>query len=90
MTREMTRADELEQIRTMPHSAEGSSSPNIILLQEGRLTMLERQREGIAAAKAAGKYKGRKPTAQAKAPEVRALKAQGVCAPISQTNSSVQ
>ena len=90
MTREMTRADELEQIRTMPHSAEGSSSPNIILLQEGRLTMLERQREGIAAAKAAGKYKGRKPTAQAKAPEVCALKAQGVCAPISQTNSSVQ
>jgi DNA invertase Pin-like site-specific DNA recombinase len=28
--------------------------------------MLERQREGIAKAKAAGKYKGRKPTARAK------------------------
>lgn len=40
--------------------------------------MLERQREGIAAAKAAGKYKGRKPTARAKADQVRALKAQGV------------
>jgi len=40
--------------------------------------MLERQREGIAKAKAAGKYKGRKPTARAKAEEVAVLKAQGV------------
>lgn len=32
-----------------------------------REVMLERQREGIAKAKAAGKYKGRKPTARAKA-----------------------
>jgi DNA invertase Pin-like site-specific DNA recombinase len=39
--------------------------------------MLERQREGIAKAKSQGKYKGRKPTAQNKADEVRALKAQG-------------
>ena len=30
-----------------------------------REIMLERQREGIAKAKAAGKYKGRKPTARA-------------------------
>jgi DNA invertase Pin-like site-specific DNA recombinase len=29
--------------------------------------MLERQREGIAKAKAEGKYRGRKPTARAKA-----------------------
>ncbi|MCW2242910.1 recombinase family protein [Azospirillum canadense] len=43
-----------------------------------REIMLERQREGIAKAKAEGKYKGRKPTAQAKADEVMALKAQGV------------
>jgi DNA invertase Pin-like site-specific DNA recombinase len=43
-----------------------------------REIMLERQREGIAKAKAAGKYKGRKPTAQAKAEEVRDLKAKGV------------
>jgi DNA invertase Pin-like site-specific DNA recombinase len=43
-----------------------------------REIMLERQREGIAKAKAAGKYKGRKPTARAKADEVAALKAQGV------------
>jgi DNA invertase Pin-like site-specific DNA recombinase len=40
--------------------------------------MLERQREGIAAAKAAGRYKGRVPTAQRKAEQVRELDAQGV------------
>ncbi|MFU8864645.1 MAG: recombinase family protein [Rhodobacterales bacterium] len=40
--------------------------------------MLERQREGIAKAKAAGKYKGRKPTAQAKAAEVMELHKAGV------------
>ncbi|MFC4169556.1 recombinase family protein [Teichococcus aestuarii] len=40
--------------------------------------VLERQREGISAAKAAGKYKGRAPTARAKASEVLALHAQGV------------
>ena len=40
--------------------------------------MLERQREGIARAKAAGRYRGRKPTARAKADEIRALKEQGV------------
>lgn len=39
--------------------------------------MLERQREGIAKAKAAGKYKGRKPTAQAKSKEVIELHAGG-------------
>ena len=43
-----------------------------------REMMLERQRDGIAKAKAAGKYKGRKPTARAKAREVRALRAEGV------------
>ena len=35
--------------------------------------MLERQREGIAKAKAAGKYKGRKPTVRAKSKEVMSL-----------------
>jgi DNA invertase Pin-like site-specific DNA recombinase len=40
--------------------------------------MKERQREGIAAAKSAGKYKGRKPTARAKAPEVVQLFQQGM------------
>ena len=43
-----------------------------------RQLMLERQREGIARARAAGKYKGRKPTARAKADQVMALKKQGV------------
>ena len=42
-----------------------------------REIMLERQREGIARAKAAGKYKGRKPTARQKAQDVLALKEQG-------------
>jgi DNA invertase Pin-like site-specific DNA recombinase len=40
--------------------------------------MLERQREGIAKAKAEGAYKGRKPTARAKADQVAELAAQGV------------
>jgi DNA invertase Pin-like site-specific DNA recombinase len=43
-----------------------------------REMMLERQREGIARAKAAGRYKGRKPTARAQADQVRELAAQGV------------
>jgi len=38
----------------------------------------ERQLEGIAAAKAKGIYKGRKPTAQAKATEIMALVEQGL------------
>lgn len=40
--------------------------------------MLERQRHGIAKAKAEGKYRGRAPTARAKAKEIRALKDEGV------------
>ncbi len=43
-----------------------------------REVMLERQREGIAKAKAEGKYKGRQPTARAKSQEVLQLKDQGV------------
>lgn len=43
-----------------------------------REMMLERQREGIARAKAAGAYKGRKPTARAMAGEITALSAQGL------------
>jgi DNA invertase Pin-like site-specific DNA recombinase len=42
-----------------------------------RELMLERQREGIAKAKADGKYRGRAPTAQRKAEEVRKLKLEG-------------
>ncbi len=43
-----------------------------------RELMLETQRDGIGKAKAEGKYKGRKPTARARAAEVNALKADGV------------
>jgi len=43
-----------------------------------RTLMLERQREGVAKAKAAGKYKGRAPTARAKSAEVLMLKAEGL------------
>lgn len=43
-----------------------------------RELMLERQREGIAKAKAEGKYRGRKPTARAKADEIKRLKAAGI------------
>jgi DNA invertase Pin-like site-specific DNA recombinase len=39
--------------------------------------LLERQREGVATAKADGKYKGREPTARAKAAEVVRLDADG-------------
>ncbi|PSS67078.1 DNA invertase [Ensifer sp. NM-2] len=42
-----------------------------------RELMLERQREGISKAKAEGKYTGRKPTAMAKAAEVKRLRAEG-------------
>lgn len=40
--------------------------------------MLERQKEGIAKAKEAGKYTGRKPTARMKAPQVYAMADQGM------------
>ena len=43
-----------------------------------REIMLERQREGIAKAKAEGAYKGRKPTARAKANDVYKLAEEGV------------
>mgnify|MGYP002620815497 CR=1 FL=1 len=42
-----------------------------------RSMMLERQREGIAKAKAEGKFKGRAPTARAKAGEIEAMLAAG-------------
>jgi DNA invertase Pin-like site-specific DNA recombinase len=48
------------------------------MAQFEREVMLQRQREGIAAAKAAGKYKGRKPTARAKAEDVLELRRAGV------------
>ena len=51
-----------------------------------RSVMLERQKVGVAKAKAAGKYKGRAPTARAKTSEVLRLKAEGkTVAQIAQT-----
>lgn len=48
------------------------------IAQFEREMMLERQRDGIAAAKDAGRYKGRQPTAKAKAKEVIALAGEGM------------
>jgi len=43
-----------------------------------RTTMLERQRTGIARAKAEGRYRGRAPTARAKLAQMRELRAAGL------------
>ena len=43
-----------------------------------REILLERQRGGIAKAKGEGKYKGRAPTARAKADDIRRLAGEGV------------
>ena len=48
------------------------------IAQFEREIMIERQREGIAAAKAEGKYKGRAPTARRKADQIRTLAAEGI------------
>jgi DNA invertase Pin-like site-specific DNA recombinase len=48
------------------------------IAQFERDIMLERQREGIAEAKARGKYKGRKPTAREKADQVLAMNAERI------------
>jgi DNA invertase Pin-like site-specific DNA recombinase len=48
------------------------------MVQFEREMMLERQREGIAKAKAEGKYKGRKPTARAKAQDALRLFREGM------------
>ncbi len=43
-----------------------------------RMLMLERQKAGIAKAKAEGRYRGRAPTARAKAEQMRALRSEGL------------
>jgi DNA invertase Pin-like site-specific DNA recombinase len=69
------------------HLDTGNPTSNLILtILAGvgcweREAMLERQRAGIAKAKAEGKYRGRAPTARAKAHEVRRLKAEGKTVP---------
>jgi DNA invertase Pin-like site-specific DNA recombinase len=61
-------------------NATGKLMLNVLgaVAQFEREMMLERQLEGIAKAKAEGKYKGRKPTALAKRSEVRALLSEGI------------
>jgi DNA invertase Pin-like site-specific DNA recombinase len=64
-------------------TANGRLILNLIgsIAQFEREIMLERQREGIAKAKADGKYKGRKPTARAQAADVAKLTAEGLTGP---------
>lgn len=61
-------------------SASGRLMLNVLssVAQFEREIKLERQREGIAKAKAAGKFKGRVPTARRRSAEVLRLKAEGV------------
>lgn len=60
-------------------TAQGELMVNVFaaIAQFERELMLERQREGIAKAKAEGKYAGRQPTARRQADEVLRLKAGG-------------
>jgi hypothetical protein len=51
---------------------------NSVRVQFEREMMLERQREGIAKAKAESKYRGRAPTVRRQADEIRNLAAQGM------------
>lgn len=61
----------------------GDPTSNLILGLLGSISawereiMLERQRAGIAKAKAEGRYKGRAPTARAKTQQIISLKAEG-------------
>ena len=65
----------LELGSTDPSSPVGEFLVNMLgtVAQFERRIMLQRQREGIAKAKAAGKYKGRKPTVRAQAAEIQRM-----------------
>src|SRR6478735_4636433 len=71
---------EIGNLGTLDNTATGKLMTTVLgaIAAFEREMMLERQREGIAAAKAAGKYKGRAPTARAQADMVRRLVAEGV------------
>lgn len=62
------------------NNATGRLMINVVgsVAQFEREMMLERQREGIAKAKAEGKYRGRKPTARNRAEDIRKLAQTGV------------
>lgn len=70
----------IESMNVDTGTATGKLMLNVMasVAQFEREMMLERQREGIAKAKAEGKYKGRKPTAMAKQDEIAKLAEQGV------------
>jgi DNA invertase Pin-like site-specific DNA recombinase len=61
-------------------NATGKLMLNVLgaVAQFEREMMLERQREGIAKAKAEGKYRGRKPSARSKSAELASLLATGI------------
>ena len=71
---------EIGNLGTLDNTATGKLMTTVLgaIAAFEREMMLERQREGIAAAKAAGKYKGRAPTARSQADEVRRLVAEGI------------
>ena len=71
-------------LRIMSMGVDTSTATGVLILQVlgavsqwERSVMLERQAHGIAKAKSEGKYRGRAPTARAKAPEVLKMKASG-------------
>ncbi|MER5172206.1 recombinase family protein [Thioclava kandeliae] len=85
----MTILEELDKkgahLRILAMNLDTKSSTGKLMLnvlgsvaQFEREIMIERQMEGIAKAKAQGKYKGRKPTAETKRQEVKALHAEGI------------
>jgi len=59
------------------HAPTGKLMVNLLGSIAERELMLERQREGIAKAKADGKYRGRQPTARRKAKDAPRLRAEG-------------
>jgi DNA invertase Pin-like site-specific DNA recombinase len=70
----------IENLRIDTATPTGKLMLNVMagVAQFEREMMLERQREGIAKAKAEGAYKGRKPTARAKSEAVKALAVEGL------------
>lgn len=71
-------------VRIMSMGVDTSTATGTLILQVlgavsefERSVMLERQRHGIAKAKAEGRYKGRAPTARVRTPEVLKLKSEG-------------
>lgn len=65
------RRPQIPRVRARASDAAGD------IINGEREMMLERQREGITKAKAEGKYKGRKPTARAKAEDAVRLFGEG-------------